>query len=214
MTEKFLRAPHWKLFVYSFGVPFLLQLLGTAVSLSNLVTLEGPGSVPAWPYYLSSAGSLAIGGVLYGWMWAVGYGLQQRMPREFRRPTIGFGAVLATLATLCLGSLFYSGDVLLLMDESNVFTLLFWTVLPLLIVWMIAHLYCATYLADLVIFAEEEREPTTHELMQLALLIWAFPIGVWIVQPRINRLARRARQGNLGADAGAEVVYGDQSQVA
>ena len=212
MTENFLRAPHWQLFLYSFGVPFLMQLLGTTVSISNLVTAGTTAAAPAWPYYLSSAGSLAIGVVLYGWMWSVGHGLQKRMPREFRRPTIGFGAVLLTLSGLCVASIFYRGDMLLIMDEERVFTLLFWTVLPLLIVWMFSHLYCAAYIADLVLTAEQEREPDTHQWLQLSLLIWLFPVGIWIVQPRINRLARRAEV--VQESAVTEVVLSDQSQAA
>lgn len=207
MTEKFLRAPHWQLFVFSFGVPFLMQLLGSTVSVSNLVTDNSGADSPAWPYLLSSAGSLAIGFVLYGWTWSLGHGLQQRMPREFRKSTIGFGAVLVTLAGLCLVSCFSAGELGLLRDDSNTFTLLFWTVLPLFGVWMIAHLYTSVYLADVVLTFEKEREPTTHELIHLSLLIWLFPIGIWIVQPRVNRLARRARQPQ---DLKAELVLGEQ----
>ncbi len=213
MTEKFLRAPHWQLFLFSFGIPFLMQLLGTAVSLSNLVAFATPDAAPSWPYYLSSAGSLTIGVVLYGWTWSVGSGLQKRMPREFRRSTIGFGAVVATLAGLCFGSLFYSGNMLLLVDEANAFTLLFWTILPLLGVWMVSHFYCAVYVADLIITAEQEREPTKHELLQLALLIWFFPVGIWIVQPRVNRLSKAGVQ-ILGEDAGATLMFGEQRQPA
>ena len=212
MTEKFIRAPHWQLFVFSFGVPFLMQLLGTTVSLSNLFAFSStPADAPAWPYYLSAAGSLAIGFVLYGWMWSVGHGLQKRMPREFRRPTIGFNAVVLTLAGLCCATVAYGGDLQLIMDERRVFTLLFWTVLPLLAVWMLSHLYCASYIADLVITAEKEREPTTHEWLQLSFLIWLFPVGIWIVQPRINRLARAEV---LQDAAVTEVVLRDQSQAA
>ena len=209
MTEKFLRAPHWQLFLYSFGFPFLMQLLGTTVAVSNLVSAGSPSA--AWPYYLSSAGSLAIGVVLYGWMWSVGHGLQQRMPREFRRPTIGFAAVLITLAGLCVASVAYHGDMLLIMDEERAFTLLFWTVLPLLVVWMLSHLYCSAYIADLVLTAEQEREPDTHEWLQLSLLIWLFPVGIWIVQPRINRLARAEV---CVEEAVTEIVLSDQSQAA
>ena len=211
MTEKFLRTHHWQLFLFSFGVPFLMQLLGTTVAVSNLVTAGSSLTAPAWPYYLSSAGSLTIGIVLYGWMWSVGHGLQQRMPREFRRPTVGFGAVLLTLAGLCAASVAYRGDMLLIMDEERAFTLLFWTVLPLLVVWMISHLYCAAYIADLVLTAEQEREPDTHEWLQLSLLIWLFPVGIWIVQPRINRLARAEV---CVEQAVTEIVLSDQSQAA
>ncbi|MGB3800382.1 MAG: hypothetical protein WA952_11265, partial [Lewinella sp.] len=174
----------------------------------------GLDALPAWPYYLSSAGSLAIGAVMYGWTWAVGHGLQKRMPREFRRSTIGFGAILITLVVLCLSSFAYSGDILLIVDESSTFTLLFWTVLPLLMVWMISHLYCAIYVADLLITAEEEREPTTDELIHLSLLIWLFPVGIWIVQPRINQLAKRAFQPQGETEAEGVVVFGEQGQPA
>ncbi|WP_157975972.1 hypothetical protein [Lewinella sp. IMCC34191] len=214
MTEKFLRARHWQLFTLSFGIPFLMQLLGTAVSVSNVAKFDSLEALPAWPYYLSFAGSLAIGAVMYGWTWSVGHGLQQRIAREFRRSTIGFGAVLITLAVLCVSSFAYSGDTLLILDASNTFTLLFWTLLPLLSVWMVAHLYCAAYVADLIITAEEEREPTTHELIQLSLQIWLFPVGIWLVQPRVNRLARRSPQPHGALEAEDVLVFGEQSQPA
>lgn len=189
MTSKFLSAPHWQLFVLSFGLPFLAQLIGTGTSLYYLSTLPDTVAQPEWPRYLSSAGSLLIASVLYGWMWSVGAGLQANMPREFRKSVIGFGVVLGLLATVCVASLFFPSEVPLLDGNTRTFTVLFWTLLPLLAVWMGAHLYGASYVADIIITAEEEREPTTHELIRLSLLVWLFPVGVWTVQPRVNRLA-------------------------
>ena len=211
MIDKFLRAPHWQLFLFSFGVPFLMQLLGSTVAVSHLVTATPLGEAPAWPYLLSSAGSLAIGTVLYGWSWSVGHGLQQRMPREFRKSTIGFSAVLFTLAFLCLLSSFSAGKIDLLVDDSNALTLLAWTMLPLFGVWMLSHLYVAVYLADVILTFENECEPGRHELIQLSLVIWLFPVGIWLVQPRINRLARVAKQAR---EASPQLVLNEQGQAA
>ena len=204
MTDKFRRVPHWQLFLCSFGLPFLAQLLGTGMSLYYL-SAEPDAAQPDWPRYVSSVGSLAIAGVLYGWMWSVGAGLQANMPREFRRSVVGFSVVLTLLATVCVASLFLPGSLLLFDSTSNTFTVLFWTLLPLLAVWMGAHLYGASYVADIIITAEEEREPTAHELIRLSLLVWLFPVGVWTVQPRVNRLNARAAEPVASGEIGQSI---------
>ncbi len=197
MIDRFLRAPRLPLLLF-IVLPLLSQWTGTAATTTELSLLPAH-----WGYYLSSAGSLVVAGVLYGWMWSVGTGLQAGMSREFRRSTIGFGAVLLTLGAVALAAFFYRGEASLLMDEGGSFTVMFWTLFPLLGLWMAAHLYCASYVADILISAERDRQPTTDEWIHLSLKIWLFPVGVWMVQPSVTRLVNRSRRGGA---AGAAIM--------
>jgi hypothetical protein len=67
-------------------------------------------------------------------------------------------------------------------------------VLSLHLFSMFCIFYCLYFCAKALKAAELQRPVTFSDFVGEFFLLWFFPIGVWILQPRINRLA--ADMGN------------------
>ena len=55
------------------------------------------------------------------------------------------------------------------------------------IYFFIAFFQILVFCAKLLAFAENHRVPKFSEYFQYVLLLWLFPIGIWVIQPRLNK---------------------------
>lgn len=107
MTQKFLKAKHWQLFLLTFGIPMTFQLL-----MMTGINEPGPGKIG------------------------------------------GFLSILITLHLFSIFCIFHS-------------------------------LYFA---AKAFKTAELQRRVTFSDFAGEFFMIWFYPIGIWIVQPKVNRM--------------------------
>lgn len=56
----------------------------------------------------------------------------------------------------------------------------------------VAYLFCIHFNAKLLKSVELKREAMFSEFSSDFLLILFFPIGIWIIQPRLNKIIRNA----------------------
>jgi hypothetical protein len=68
------------------------------------------------------------------------------------------------------------------------FPTLFLIILPLHLFAGFCMLYTLYFVSKSLVLAKSGQSAPFHSYIGLFLLIWFFPIGVWIVQPRVNRL--------------------------
>jgi hypothetical protein len=170
VSHYFLRAKHWQIFLLLFGmfcvvwfVPFPEARTLSAESLGLFF-----GAVVGLAQLL-----LAV------WLWSLGSFLTSILPHTLR---LGLGifrfAVIYTPIYLFAFNVFYGG----------LRPLLIAFVFPLHLLAMFCWVY-SLYFVSKSLLSAERGEPVTFSIYAGALfLIWCFPIGVWIVQPRINRL--------------------------
>ncbi|RLD66778.1 MAG: hypothetical protein DRI84_04060 [Bacteroidetes bacterium] len=199
IIQLFLRAKHWQLFVIGF-VPFVIFYINV---LSNLlsrdfmqISHDSTFVIESYRYLGPLMILLAI--VNYGWIWAVGAGLQEKVPpyvpmkaRKFKWfigiPFFYFIA-LAFLMSFLLMSLLpdlLNGDII--PNLSLIFGSLA-VIIPLHLFSIFAIFYSMYFAAKTIKSVELQREARFEDFIGEFFLIWFFPIGVWILQPRINKM--------------------------
>ncbi|ASS47891.1 MAG: hypothetical protein A3D31_01660 [Candidatus Fluviicola riflensis] len=201
MAPKILHTPHWKLFILVFGIPFVAAMTLMVVMISMIVSQREPNPEVLFPYIFVFPAIALVGAItqLY-WQWSVGTGLQaylhpdtrlrvKRFKIFFFIPWIYMGAFLL-VATIISTQIRSSNG-----DESSG---LAWAI-PLFILAFLMHffsIFCIIYtlyfVAKTLKSVELQREAHFSDYIGEFFLIWFFPVGVWFIQPRINRIV----QGN------------------
>lgn len=199
LTQRFLRARHWQLFVLTFGLPFLLQFILMSTMIGNFGREKEPNIsfVPDF-FGLFVVILLLVLVTQFGWYWSVAIGLQPKVPAnvrlKVRKFKVFFFIPLSYMLTLFLGfAVFMIGfSGLAASDEEPSFTFfatLFGIIFPLHFFSIFCIFYCLYFIAKTLKTIELQRETTFSDFSSEFFLLWFFFIGIWILQPRINALA-------------------------
>lgn len=193
MLRFFLRAKHWQLFLLIFGLPLLVQAVLLRNITSVIVKLNvSPNPDTFTPYIIAVAVAtlLSLLGLL-AWYWSIATGLRQATPSisdsRVRLFKVTFLFPVLYFSFLAVAVLFGIGDEVNFSVEPQYGPLLY--VLPFHLLTMLCLLYCAYFVAKTIKTAEAGHAVPISSFAGDILLIWFFPIGVWFLQPRVNRLA-------------------------
>jgi hypothetical protein len=195
--DMFLRAKHWQLFLLTFAIPFSLQIVMMASIFSHL--LQQPNNVPDVTEVFSYLKLLPVIMVLYmatlfGWQFSVATGLQKMVPAgllmKVKKFKIFFFIPIVYLSLL----LIFISFILSTINFSNPqaidyrFFMLFSLIIPIHLFAIFCIFYCIYFVAKTFKTVELQREVTFSDFMAEFFLIWFFFIGVWIIQPKINKM--------------------------
>lgn len=199
IIKLFLRAKHWQLFVVGF-VPVIIFYTNTMLSVFENDFIHNPEDVSFMfeSYKYFGLVMVIIGIVNYGWIWAIGVGLQSKLPpyvtmkiRKFKW-FIGIPFFYLMAISLIMSYSFSTllpnmigGDF-----EPNISMIVgaILVIVPLHLFSLFAIFYSMYFAAKTVKSVELQREVIFSDFIAEFFLIWFFPIGVWILQPKINRL--------------------------
>lgn len=186
MTEKFLKAKHWQIFVITFGLPFLIQIIMmpmTIIGNDPMIMLK------VFPLIMI----LFIGGFL-GWFWSIGVGLQNKIPNNIKMKVgrfktfliIPFLYMLLLLGFIgfSIGGLVESGQE----PSGEMIAGMVGVIVPLHLFSMFCMFYCLYFVAKTFKTVELQKEVSFSDFAGEFFMIWFFPIGIWIVQPKINKM--------------------------
>jgi hypothetical protein len=206
MTSRFLKAKHWQLFVLTFPIPFVLQRIGMAHFFDFFQTfemMETSGDISPSITLVSMVdfvGIMMIAAALvsifmFGWLWSVGIGLQDKIPEGLRMKTGLFKAALILPMVYSAGLFGVVGFVFLNIESflninfsEELFFRIFPTVLSLHLLSIAAIIYALVFAAKTIKTAELQRKIKSDEFIGEFFMICIFIIGVWILQPRINEI--------------------------
>lgn len=177
ITRRFLRAKHWQIFsllavTYVFATVASIDVQLTHPELER-ITRYSPTVL------LVEAAWLPLLICWFGWLWAVGMFLNSELEPELRL-RIGFfrfAVVYPVLYLLAALPFFLSQDP---MVER--------VVIATHLLAMFCILYAINFVAKTLKFSELRRPMIMHEYGKEFLLVFFIPLGIWLIQPRINRL--------------------------
>lgn len=179
-AQLFLRAKHWQLFLPSFAYGLLGDVLivyvttKVANSTAALQVSAIANAVVTVPFMIA---------VLL-WYWSVGSFLYSIAPPTLR-PNIGFFRFALIFPPIYMFAFF----MIVLKIGSPLLVL----VLPLHFFAMYCLLYNLYFLSKSLRLVEKRQPVSFSDYAGAFLLFWFFPIGVWFIQPKINRLYGKLR---------------------
>lgn len=191
MISRFLKAKHWQLFTLFFGISLLFQMMYFVAMFTSVS--PGGGSLEALAnlvFVLSPVIMVLTMGLLLGWLYSVGAGLQEQVPSELRRPTRLFKVALVFPTAYILIFVFIMFSFISLVATSVGGAYLLFIIIPLHLFAMFCIVYTMYFSAKTIKLAELKRPVTFGEFAGEFFLIWFFPIGIWILQPKINKLVQ------------------------
>ncbi|KUG08679.1 hypothetical protein [Solirubrum puertoriconensis] len=179
MARFLLSLKHWQLFLVSFVAPMLIQGVTT--------TLLFSGSTPNLSLFIVgfAVSTLLMMGVLFAWYWAASTTLPRLLPETVKAypNRIRFALLLPILYAVAVMALI-AGFI----HQPDINPSWFALIAPLHLLSMGCIFYSVYQVAHVLKAAEEQRPVGFSEVVADFLLLWLFPVGVWLIQPRINKL--------------------------
>jgi len=167
----FVRSKHWQVFAIVFG----LFCCANAVLL--LPAFNGPKK--SGLSMLDVIGVLTFYACFTMWYWSMGSFICSIVEPTLR-PKLRFFcfAIVYPLAYLLVFNLFF----------DHLTPIVFLAIFPFHLLAMFCLLYTPAFIARNLAVAETGRALRFRDYAGTVFLVWFFPIGIWFVQPRINRL--------------------------
>ena len=176
----FLTARHWQLFVLFMGVMFLAQFTGLFAAPTGI---SSPEEFRKAILPLLAPTALFIS-FLLAWFWSLGEFFWSLAPPSLR-PSISrfrFSLVYPPL---------YIPVFFLLVTTSDPSQARVAIIFPLHLLGMYCMFYNLYFVAKTLKLAEVKTAVSFYDYSGAFFLLWFFPIGVWILQPRVNALVNR-----------------------
>ena len=170
ITSFFLRAKHWQIF-----------LLLTVWFVLSPIALFGSGK----GLYAFVAITVVYAVSLFAWFWSMGSFFNSILERRLRLGTGFFRFAL-------IYPVFYVFVFFIFFVNAS--PALFLVIFPLHLFAMFCTLYSLYFVSKSLVLAETGNPAPFRSYLGILLLLWFFPIGVWILQPRVNRLYREKRR--------------------
>ena len=204
MIDRILKAKHWQLFFLLVGVP-IGSFLTIGVLISSII--KG-GHPPAPDDFFKIIGvakflPLVIVGVaslVFSWFWSVANGLQKTAPASVSMKTIKFRIFsivpLLYVSAVCV-FMFIALSKVKPQDLPQI--PMEWIGIAMFILNIVSTFgifYTMYFAAKTLKTVELQREVSFRDFVSEFFMFWFFPIGIWILQPRINDIIEKQHQND------------------
>jgi hypothetical protein len=195
MTDMFLKAKHWQLFLLTFGIPLVFQMVIMGLMISNFATQADPDPAMMFKYMkFFPVIMIFFLAVFFGWFWSIAIGLQKKVPLNVSMKVKKFKIfffipmvyilIFLTFFIVALNGLFVPDAP----PDLGIIAGLFAVIFPLHLFAMFCVFYSLYFVAKTIKTVELQREVSFADFAAEFFLIWFYPIGIWIVQPKINKM--------------------------
>lgn len=175
----FLHARHWQIIVILILFPVIFEIL----ILKYFFPVEEDLKIMLYFAVMMIIYSI----VFFSWLWTLGNQLCKKLPAPVKSKMkikifrtlliIPFIYILTT--TLLLQYTFNLEDYPMLIPAF---------LFPVHILMLFSLFYCFWFVSKCLNLVEMKKEITIKDYIGDFFLIWFFPLGIWIIQPRINKL--------------------------
>lgn len=194
MIDRFLKAKHWQLFLLTFGIPIIFQF----ILMGSMMSIIGTDANPAPTMMLNPITFFPIMmiifvGTFFGWFWSIAIGLQQKVPGNIKMKIKKFKIFFfIPIIYMLLITAFTAITMGGLMETSeNLIGSLAAIIIPLHLFSMFCIFYSLYFVAKTFKTVELQREVNFSDFAGEFFMIWFYPIGIWIMQPKINKMIKK-----------------------
>lgn len=197
MTKNFLKAKHWQLFLLTFGIPMLFQFIMMGSMFGNIATNSNP-----YPTFMLSYMKflpimmIVSAGAFFGWFWSVAIGLQYKVPENVKMKIKKFKVLLfIPLAYMLFISVLMGVTMSGIMEDGvepsvGLIGSLAVIIVPMHLFSMFCIFHSLYFVAKTFKTVELQREVNFSDFAGEFFMIWFYPIGIWIIQPKINKMVQ------------------------
>lgn len=187
MVNKFLKAKHWQVFSSTSGIVIIFLLVMIGFAIFNPDSSRMPSFIKFAPVTVM----VICMGIFACWVWSIAIGLQSKVPEGIKMKVARFRIFFFIPITLILLFSVFIGAVINGLIDSpitpsdelykNIFA-----IIHLFFTFCILHsLYFAAKTFKTV---ELQRDVTFSNFAGEFFMIWFHPVGIWILQPKINKI--------------------------
>lgn len=195
MIDKFLKAKHWQLFILITGVPLLFQVIMMSTMFSSIDFKTNSPSFDMFNImkFIPIVMIISVG-TFFGWFWSIAIGLQKKVPEGVTMKTKKFKIFFfIPLIYISLISIFISGMFSGIsqngLEPSGSFIGgMVGIILPLHLLSMFGIFYSMYFVAKTIKTVELQKEVSFSDFAGEFFMIWFYIIGIWIIQPKINKM--------------------------
>ncbi|MGZ3778262.1 MAG: hypothetical protein ACXVI9_12145 [Mucilaginibacter sp.] len=209
MINLFMRARHWQIFLATFGLAFVLEIILIANIFASLMEKPDVRVIFGYLKFLPLIIGLSTG-TLFAWQWSVVMGLQKMLPAGvklkltqfkifFFVPIIYFTLVFTFILTV-FGHFINSVMLHNSPPDPSIFVF-FPIIFPLHLFSIFCLFYCIYFAAKTMKTVELQREVVFSDFIGEFFLFWFHFVGVWILQPRINKLIAQYQERGQNDEA-------------
>lgn len=174
---------HWQVFGLLMGVPMFLQF----IIMGHIKANNNPAvMISFFPLVLI----LSVG-LFSGWYYAVGTNLYKKLPEtatinlKLFKIFLFIPVVYVLLFSMFIHGMLGEGEISKIGHPTPTSFAIF---IPLNLFLIFCFFYCIYFIGKALKIVECQKNMTFIDCIVEILLIWIFPIGVWVIQPRINKL--------------------------
>ncbi|WP_299825336.1 hypothetical protein [uncultured Pontibacter sp.] len=177
-----LRLKHWQAFLLLFILPFILQYVFT-----RLLSVAGLSSDSLLYTLIDSIPTI----IPTAWLWLIGLHFYRRLPASIKISALYFHLGVLYFAAYIPLLIYTLGLVRESMAEGTIPLGMLGLLLPMHLFATFCYLYVVYFSARCIASAEKQRIVASNEYIAVLFQIMFLPIGIWFIQPRINRLASK-----------------------
>jgi len=180
--KKLLQAKHWQLFMLTIGVPIILEIIlipFIIIGNNHMVILK---IMPIMFIFF-------VGG-LFGWFWAIAIHLQEKLPDDLKLKVNRFKTFLL-IPIIYFAIFFVFLDFIMrgaIENGTGPDPAVFALIIPFHLFAMFCIFYCLYFVSKIFKTVELQRKVTFSDFASEFFMIWFFPVGIWIIQPKINKM--------------------------
>lgn len=183
MIKLFLTAKHWQIFILMVGLPFLFQI----VTIIYVIMTDNPlFAFSTFPIFM-----LLYICIFFGWFWSIGVGLHKFLPEhhnlKLKKFKIFFFIPLAYIILLMF-SMMYFGIFSVFPPPDDMIGISLILIIPFHLFSIFCMLYMLYFCSKTLKSIELNREVEFSDYAGEFFLLWFYIIGIWILQPKINRI--------------------------
>lgn len=175
-----LTLKHWQLFTILFGLPFIMVLTTGGITIAT--------QTPAILIYTFIVMIIYIL-MFLSWFYILGTNLHKRLPATVKMKVTTFKTfVFIPFIYICLLLPILITILVSVSNHSSFSPYIFLLIIPLHLFSMFCIFYCLYFISKALKSTEMQRLAMSEDYIAEFFLFWFFPIGIWILQPRINKL--------------------------
>ncbi len=172
-----LRMKHWQIFLILICLPIILHLWISKVEIFNQNVNDLISTFDMPVIFITT---------LFFWLYTLASNLNNKLTSDFKLNIKKFIACLIVPLFYFLLLFFFVLEMSEINYTTSFIILIFVIGVPLHLLSMFCIFYCFWFNAKLLSSVELQKEGALNEYIGYFFLFWFYPIGIWIIQPKIN----------------------------